>query len=120
MINFIRIYLFFLGFLCFISYSEHLSLIYNNKNYGSLPNILFIAVQNSSVTLDRPQRITICASLLLKNSIETSYKIPCILRSFRRRMPLDPLNVATIPLKDGSFKVKFYPDPLSVPAVVFK
>ena len=35
------------GLLCFISYSEHLSAIYNNKNYGSLPYILFTAVQNS-------------------------------------------------------------------------
>ena len=55
-------------------YSEHLSVIYNNKNYGSLPYILFIAVQNSSISLDRPQCIAICskfkmASLLLKNSI---------------------------------------------------
>ena len=46
----------FLGLLCFISYySKHLSVIYNNKNYGSLPYIQFIAVQNSSITLDRPQ-----------------------------------------------------------------
>ena len=74
MINFIRIYLSSWGLLCFISYSEHLSVIYNNKNYGSLPYILFIAVQNSRITLDRPQCIAICsklkmALLLLKNSI---------------------------------------------------
>ena len=34
----------FLGFLCSISFPEHLSVIYNNKNNGSLPYILFIAV----------------------------------------------------------------------------
>ena len=71
MINCIRIYLFSQGLLCFIIYSEHLSVIYNNKNYGPLPYILFIAVQNSRITLDRPQCIAICskfkiAALLLK------------------------------------------------------
>ena len=75
MINFIRIYFFSLGFLCFISYSEHLSVICNSKNYGSLPYILFVAAQNSCGTLDRPQCIARCskfkmASLLLKNSIQ--------------------------------------------------
>ena len=75
MINFIRIYLFSQGLLCFISYSEHLSVIYNNKNYGSFPYIIFIVVQNNGITLDRPQCIAICskfkmASVLLKNSIE--------------------------------------------------
>ena len=44
-LNLIRMYLFSWGLLCFISYSEHLSVIYNDKNYGSLPYILFIAVQ---------------------------------------------------------------------------
>ena len=29
--------------LSFISYSEHLSVVYDDKNYGSLPYILFIA-----------------------------------------------------------------------------
>ena len=74
MINFIRIYLFSHGLLCFISYSEHLSVIYNNKNYGSFPYIIFIAVQNSRITLDRPQCIAMClkfqmGSVLLKNLI---------------------------------------------------
>ena len=74
MINFIWIYLFSQGLLCFISYSDHLSVIYNNKNYGSFPYIIFIAVQNIGITLDRPQCIAICskfkmASVLLKNSI---------------------------------------------------
>ena len=74
MTNFIQIHLFFWGLLQFISYSEHLSVIHNNKNYGSLWFILFIVVQNSWITLDRPQCIVICskfkmASLLLKNSI---------------------------------------------------
>ena len=73
MINFIRICLFSKGLLCLISYSE-LSVIYNNKNYGSLSYILIIAVQNSRITLDRQQCIAICSkfkrtSLLLKNSI---------------------------------------------------
>ena len=35
---------------CFISYSEHLSVFYNNENYGFLPYIIFIAVQNSRIT----------------------------------------------------------------------
>ena len=75
MINFIRIYLFSQGLLCFKSYFEHLSVIYNIKNCGSLPYILFIAFQNSRITLDRPQCIAIrskfkMASLLLKNSID--------------------------------------------------
>ena len=74
MINFIRIYLFSWGLLCFISYSDHSSVIYNNKNYGSLPHILFIAVQNGRITLDGPQCMAIyskfkMASLLLKNLI---------------------------------------------------
>ena len=74
MIKFTRIYLFSQGLFCFISYSEHLSVIYNNKNYGSFPYIIFIAVENNGITLDRPQCIAICskfkmASVLLKNSI---------------------------------------------------
>ena len=74
MINFIRIYWFCWGLFCFISYSDHSSVIYNNKNYGSLPYILFIAVKNGRITLDGPQCIAICSkfkmvSLLLKNLI---------------------------------------------------
>ena len=53
----------------FISCSDHLSVIYNDKNYDSLPYILFIAVQNSRITLDKAQCIAICSKLLLKNSI---------------------------------------------------
>lgn len=46
----------------------------NRKNYGSLQHILFIEVQNSWITHDRPQCITLCsklASLLLNDSIPT-------------------------------------------------
>ena len=37
----------FLGSSLFYSYPEHLSVIYNNKNYGSLLYTLFITVQSS-------------------------------------------------------------------------
>ena len=89
MINFIRIYLFSYGLLSFISYSKHSSVIYNNKNYGSLPYILFIAAQNSRISLDRPQCIAICskfkmALLLLKNSIELMLYIQVLSRPIMR------------------------------------
>ena len=64
------IYLSSWGLLCFISYSECLSVIYNIKNYGSLPYILFIAVQNSRITLDRPQCIAICSKLKMESSVK--------------------------------------------------
>ena len=56
-----------------------MSFIYNNKNYGSLPYTLFVAVQNRSIILDGPQCAAMCskfkmASLLLKNSIMTILK----------------------------------------------
>ena len=38
--------------------------MYNNKNYGSLPYILFIAIQNSRITRDRPQCIAICVAIV--------------------------------------------------------
>ena len=98
MMNFIRIYLFFQGLLCFISYSKHLSVIYNYKNYGSLPYNSFIVVQNSRITLDRSQCIAIwskfkMASLLLKNSISTS--IGSIFLSLETR----PTNCYNLPNK---------------------
>ena len=69
---------FLVTILCFISYSEHLSVIYNTK-ITVLSHVLFIAVQNCWITLDRPQCIAICskfkiASLLLKNSIISIFR----------------------------------------------
>ena len=58
----------FQGFLCFKSYLELLSFIYNNKNYVSLPYILFIAVQNSRITLDRAQYMR-CNMLKIQDDV---------------------------------------------------
>ena len=41
----------FPGSSLFFSYSEGVSVIYNNRNYGSLPYILFMVVQIKTVEL---------------------------------------------------------------------
>lgn len=71
----------------------------NRKNYGSLQHILFIEVQNSWITHDRPQCITLCsklASLLLNDSIPTHAEgIPskCVCRGGRYIPTLQALSV---------------------------
>ena len=45
-----------------------MSVIYNIKNYGSLPYILFIAVQNSRITLDNTTLH--CDTLKIQDGVE--------------------------------------------------
>ena len=59
-------------FFCFISYSEHLSVIYNNKSYDSLHKFYlysFIVVQNSRITLDRPHCIAISSKFKMTSLV---------------------------------------------------
>ena len=75
MINFIRIYLYFSRVFFVLLVILTICLLFEIIKITVLPYILFIAVQNGSITLDRPQ--CICDILKILDGVAIVEKLNC-------------------------------------------